>query len=336
MSDHGDERPLGPSLLGSPAQHAARVIASALLDDVIAAHVRFEDGEADALHDLRVAMRRLRSWLRAFRPELSDTVRGRTRRKLHSLASATNDARDAEVTLAFIARQADMPPRARAAVRDIVGRLGKVCDDHARDMRRTLGRDLRNTTRALATQLEAWWECHRLDESTTVQPMSTVYAEAIRDQGRRMGSALARIDRAEKADDVHRARIAAKRLRYLLEPLGEALGTDECVRQLRSLQRQLGEARDSHRIAARLIREIGEHAAREARGHALRSAGLVPTDDAEVPRPVGSRSALTELARRAQLARESAYAEFAAQWSEGALVSFAERIDEIAARVAEG
>ena len=48
MSDHGDERPLGPSLLGSAAQHAVRVIASALLDDVIAAHVRFEDGEADA------------------------------------------------------------------------------------------------------------------------------------------------------------------------------------------------------------------------------------------------------------------------------------------------
>src|SRR6476661_11254113 len=109
MSDHDDGSPLRPALLALPAQHSVRVIASALLEDVLAAHARFEDDDADALHDLRVAMRRLRSWLRAFRPELSDTVRGRTRRKLRALASATNGARDDEVTLAFIARQTDLP-----------------------------------------------------------------------------------------------------------------------------------------------------------------------------------------------------------------------------------
>ena len=151
-----------------------------------------------------------------------------------------------------------------------------------------------------------------------------------------MDSALARIDRAEKTDDVHRARIAAKRLRYLLEPLGEAHGVAEPVRQLRSLQRQLGDARDAHRIATSLIREIGEQAAREARGRALRTSGLVPGGDAEPRQTLGSRSALTELARRAQLARESAIEEFAAQWSERELMAFAERIDGIAARVAEG
>jgi CHAD domain-containing protein len=336
MSDHDDRSPLGPALLGTPAQHAVRVIAAALLDDVHAAHARFEEDDADALHDLRVAMRRLRSWLRAFRPELSDTVRGRTRRKLRALASATNDARDDEVTLAFIARQADLPARSRAPVRDIVGRLEKVCDDHSRALRRTLGRELRKTTRDLATELASWWECHRLDDASSVRPMSAVFAEAIRDQARRMDAALARIDGAERADDVHRARIAAKRLRYLLQPLGEEAGVAESVRQLRSLQRQLGDARDAHRIATRLIREIGEHAAREARGRALRTAGLVPGDEAEPPRPLGSRSALTELARRAQLARESAFGEFATHWSEEELAAFAARIDGIAARVAGG
>lgn len=166
--------------------------------------------------------------------------------------------------------------------------------------------------------------------------MSAVFADALRDQMRRLDSALARIDGAEKADDVHRARIAAKRLRYLLEPLGEREGVAESVRQLRSLQRQLGDARDAHRIATRLIREIGEHAARDARGRALRSAGLVLRDDAEPQRPIGSRSALTDLARRAQLAREAAYAEYATHWQDGELAAFAERIEGIAARVAEG
>ena len=336
MSDDAHAAALGPALLRKPAQHAVRVIASALLDDVVAAHARFEDGETDALHDLRVAMRRLRSWLRAFRPELSDTVRGRTRRKLHALASATNDARDDEVTLAFIEQQADLPPRTRAAVRDIVARLEKVCDEHSRAMRRTLGRELRKTTRALATELESWWECHRVGEPAVVRPMSAVFAEAIREGTRRMGAALARIEGADKAEDVHRARIAAKRLRYLLEPLGEEHGVAEAVRQLRSLQRQLGDARDAHRIGTRLIREIGEYAARSARGRALRTSGVVPGDDGEPDRPLGSRSALTELARRAQAARESAYGEYTAHWKEGELAAFAERIDAIAAQVAEG
>jgi CHAD domain-containing protein len=332
---HDDPRTLGPALLRKPAPHSVRLIASALLEEVLATHARFEDDDADALHDLRVAIRRLRSWLRAFRPELSDTVRGRTRRRLHALASATNDARDDEVTLAFIERQTDLPPRTRAAVRDIVDRLEKVCADHSRAMRRSLGGDLRKTTRALTTELESWWERHRLDEAATVRPMSAVYADAIRDAARKLASALTRIEGEEKADDVHRARIAAKRLRYLLEPLGEAHGAAGSVQELRTLQRQLGDARDAHRIATRLVREIGEHAARGARGRALRLAGLVPGDDGEAHPPLGSRSVLTELARRAQLAREAAYREYRARWTEDEVPAFAERIDGIAARVAE-
>ena len=47
-----------------PAPRAVRVIARGLLDEVLAAHARFEKDDPDALHDLRVALRRLRSWLR--------------------------------------------------------------------------------------------------------------------------------------------------------------------------------------------------------------------------------------------------------------------------------
>jgi CHAD domain-containing protein len=220
-------------------------------------------------------------------------------------------------------------------MRDIVARLEKVCDDHSRAMRRTLGKDLRKTTRDLATELESWWELHLLDDSAAPRQMSSVFADAIREATRTMRTALERIEGADKADDVHRARIAAKRLRYLLEPLGEEHGVAEPIRQLRSLQRQLGDARDAHRIATRLIREIGEHAAREARGRALRSSGVVPADDAEPNRPLGSRSALAELARRAQLAREAAFGEYAAQWTATEVVAFAERIEGIAAGVAE-
>jgi len=336
MPDRDQQRRLTPSLLEMPAPHAVRVIASGLLEDVRAAHARFEDDDADALHDLRVAMRRLRSWLRAFRPELSDTVRGRTRRKLSALASATNEARDAEVALAFIERQTALPARARAAARAMVGELQKSCEDAARDTRRAVGRDLPKAARALSSQLESWWECHRIEEPVSVRPMSAVFADAIRHQARRAQSALAHIDTTSKADDVHRARIAAKRLRYLLEPLGEELGAEEPVRLLRSMQQQLGDARDAHRIATRFVREIGERAARDARGRALTSSGIVPEDGGERRDPATGRAGLTELARRAHAARETAYSEFAAQWGKAEMAALVERIDDIAARVAAG
>ena len=66
------------SLLLQPAPHAARVVALSLLDDAHAAANRLRgaapsaddaDGkESEALHDFRVAMRRLRSWLRVWEP----------------------------------------------------------------------------------------------------------------------------------------------------------------------------------------------------------------------------------------------------------------------------
>ncbi|MFL5618332.1 MAG: CHAD domain-containing protein [Gemmatimonadaceae bacterium] len=336
MHDHEEPGRLTPTLLAMPAPHAVRAIASALLDDVHSARTRFEDDEPDALHDLRVAMRRLRSWLRAFRPELSDTVRGRTRRKLRALASATNEARDAEVALAFIRRQSGLTARTRAAVRDMADELEKVCGDHARATRRTVGKELPKTAHDLSTQLESWWEHHRLSAPASVRPMSEVFADAIRHQARRVESGLARIERSGKPDHVHRARIAAKRLRYLLEPLGEEPETVGSVDQLKSLQRLLGDVRDTHRIATRFVREIGERAARQARARALTSAGIVPDDRAEPSAPVVRRSGLTELARRAESARDAAYSEFEAAWGDAERMALVERIERIAARVAPG
>ncbi|HZK77339.1 MAG TPA: CHAD domain-containing protein, partial [Gemmatimonadaceae bacterium] len=58
------------------------------------------DGAAaddDLLHDFRVALRRLRSWLRAFDSSLGDTVRRKHERRLRSIVRSTNAARDATV-----------------------------------------------------------------------------------------------------------------------------------------------------------------------------------------------------------------------------------------------
>src|SRR6476646_3575706 len=104
-------------LLAQPAKRAARVISRSRLDVVRAAYERFDTADADALHDLRVGLRRLRSWLRAFRPEIDDTVRGKTRRRLRDLTQITNAARDAEVWREWIDTQTGLSARARVGLR---------------------------------------------------------------------------------------------------------------------------------------------------------------------------------------------------------------------------
>src|ERR1017187_3030268 len=113
---------LTADLLDAPVRHTASVVALALLDVVVAQRGRLPDGSY-ALHDFRVALRRLRTWLRAFRPWLPDTGRRNTRHALAALADASNHARDAEVGLAWLEAQHDLPSLALRELSRLVKRL---------------------------------------------------------------------------------------------------------------------------------------------------------------------------------------------------------------------
>src|SRR5260370_5268257 len=135
---------LPPDLVSGPAAHAAAVIGLAHLDEARAAVARLADPEdAEALHDFRVGLRRLRTLLRAFRPELGDAVPKRLQRRLREMTRATTAARDAEVQLTpgrvqrrgvgrrpglswFVARLAARRERAYADVREHVVQIGRA------------------------------------------------------------------------------------------------------------------------------------------------------------------------------------------------------------------
>jgi CHAD domain-containing protein len=61
--------------------------------------------DPDALHDFRVALRRLRGLLRAYRAPLGPRISKRLRRRLTDVADATGAGRDADVMLVWIATQ---------------------------------------------------------------------------------------------------------------------------------------------------------------------------------------------------------------------------------------
>src|SRR5918998_1337794 len=91
---------LPADLLDRFADEATRLLALTYLDEIALAERRLADPQdAEALHDFRVALRRLRSCIRAYRNELKGSVSKRMRRSLRELMLVTNEGRDAEVHL---------------------------------------------------------------------------------------------------------------------------------------------------------------------------------------------------------------------------------------------
>src|SRR5262245_1965237 len=91
------------ALLESSAEEGARLLALGLLDQARAAADRVHDAhDTEALHDLRVALRRLRSCLRAYDAIVGAAIPKRWQRRLRKLASRTGPGRDAEVRLRWL------------------------------------------------------------------------------------------------------------------------------------------------------------------------------------------------------------------------------------------
>src|SRR5690349_14850498 len=106
-----------PQLLDREPAEGVRMVALELLAEAKAASARLADpADAEALHDFRVAVRRLRSWLRSFGPEVKDTLRKKWRRALRDEAASTGAARDAEVMRVRVEAERDaLSPRHRRA-----------------------------------------------------------------------------------------------------------------------------------------------------------------------------------------------------------------------------
>ncbi len=233
-----------PNIGRLPVRIGIRLLALSYLDDAEAARGRMIPVRDDeALHDFRVALRRLRSCMRAYRPFFDDTVRKRHRNAVRELAKATGAARDLEVQLAWL-ESAGLPADAAAGARVLEARL--------RQSRRLADREaLRAAHRfpALREAIEPAFTryCDTIDRPEPLRALTTAAAAAdlaavALDE---MDAGLDAIGDRGEAAAVHEARIAGKRVRYLLEPLaGNAPGGPALIKRLRRFQDDLGSLHD--------------------------------------------------------------------------------------------
>jgi len=231
---------LSRDLLARPAAQSVRLIAQGYLDAATAAARRMDDAEdAEALHDFRVAVRRLRTAIRAYRRELQDSVRPKLYRRLGEIADETNRIRDADVALAWL-----RPLRSALSVRERVGLRWLIARIDARRTMR-IEHDFAEARRAFRSAEHRLQKGLTIDDAGSDRPFAVVARGTVLAHAQNLDQILAAV-RAPDGPEVHQARIAAKRLRYLLEPLTEAIpATAGVVARLRTLQNRLGDLHDA-------------------------------------------------------------------------------------------
>jgi CHAD domain-containing protein/CYTH domain-containing protein len=237
-------------LLSLPAAEGAAVVARRLLADVAERRLRLVDqDDADALHDFRVALRRLRSWLRAFDPELDRAVSRKTRRRLRVIARTSNESRDGEVQLAWLREQTSrVPTDARPGLDWFARHLATRKRKSDERFRKRLAKDFDRTYAALDEALaSAADQTKDTGAGATDRTLSTVVASLIRTQTDRLELRLAAVRGLRDGVEAHRARVAGKQLRYVLEPVADSIpGAAVTVARLKALQDALGELHDAH------------------------------------------------------------------------------------------
>jgi CHAD domain-containing protein/CYTH domain-containing protein len=258
-------------VLRLPTPEAVTRLCLGLVSEARAAEARLDDpGAVEALHDFRVALRRLRSALRTWREPLGGAVRGRDRGALRRLQRATGGGRDAEVALAWLEKQrAACSPEHAAGVEWLASRWREqLARTH-----QALEGELRARFRGAAERLER--RLPRASGPGRAQPFGDELAGAARAAAADLAAKLARISGAADGEAMHCARIACKRLRYLLEPLREdTAAAAELIDACKVLQTLLGDLNDTAAIGAALEAALGESAAqRSARVSGLIRAG---------------------------------------------------------------
>jgi len=322
--------------LDQPIERAARLVALDLLESATKARARLDDStDAEALHDFRVTLRRLRTWLRTLQPWLEDSTPKKASRRLRKSARLTIDSRDAEVHLVWLQDQRSaLSARQRHGWAWLVERIEHEKEQSDEVAFSKGARAFDRAAAKLARRLpyyRAHVDPHAADAP---RPFAIVLAELIRDQGAVLAERLEKITSFEDAKAIHSARIAGKRLRYIVEPIAEQIdGGNQLVADLGALQDALGACHDAQVFAGAIL----------AASEALPAAqGASPdTRSASARRPSERhrdlRLGLLALAGRLQERGEQSFADVKEKWlSSPNLAEETERIAQaVASRVGQ-
>jgi CHAD domain-containing protein len=246
------------------APTAGEVVLAAVRGQVEAlqtADLMLRTGHPDGVHDLRVACRRLRSILAAFRPVLDRERTEPLRAELKWVGGELSAARDGEVALGHLrALAAAQPPE--LLIGPVAARLqqGQLQDAEA-------GRKAVERTLDAPRYVRLLDDLHALladppFAAAAREPAEPVLREAARRTGHRLRDRIAAVREQGPGAALHDIRKAAKRMRYTAEVavpvLGE--GAAQLADTMKDVQELLGQRQDTV-VTREACRRIGLAAA---------------------------------------------------------------------------
>lgn len=245
---------------GTPAGEVVRCALAAQVGALQDADLMVRTGQSDGVHQVRVACRRLRSTLAAFRPVLDRTQTDPLRAELAQVGSALSPSRDGEVAVAHLRDLVDAQP-VELVLGPVVARLQQeaVRDEQAGDAqaRKALTApaylQLRDDLDALVAEPPF--------TEAAARPAEEVLREVVARTGRRLRRSVEAAQDGDEPEALHDVRKAAKRLRYTAEAAVPVLGAPvvELVTALKSVQEVLGDRQDTF-ITRPLCRQLGQAA----------------------------------------------------------------------------
>lgn len=199
--------------------------------------------DIEGVHQMRVALRRLRSAWSVFRTALSSDRNFSGREEIAWISDLLGQARDLDVFLAET-----LPPLMAAlpthtGLEELRARAAKACQHSYRALRAAMGAQ---RYQRLLLGLGAWLESEDWDNAAATTPLEVLAAPMLTKRHRRLrrhGKQLG----ALSAEECHLVRIDGKKLRYTAEFLAclyPARKTGPYLKHLASLQDTLGALND--------------------------------------------------------------------------------------------
>ena len=250
-------RALGPRAMEPPevaslavqADSPAKEVIKSVLAESIASLLRHDplvrtSSDPEAVHQARVATRKLRSHLRTFGPLLDPEWTEPLRSELGWLAMGLGAVRDREVLL--------------ERLRERVNSLPASDQKSAKSLLQILVVEIETLRKKMLTELDSMRYIDLLERLVTAadspatlpdadQPASQVLPPLAAGPWRRLRSAVRQLPEPPTDPELHRIRILAKRARYAAEAVAPVVGTVAAAfaRAAAKLQTVLGEHQDS-------------------------------------------------------------------------------------------
>jgi CHAD domain-containing protein len=324
-----------------PVAEAYHGLAPSLFAKASAACDRLGKEDDEALHDFRVALRRLRTHLATHRDHFGKRRADKLRKRLGELVSATNLSRDYEVQRDWIERQIHsdtLSPSQREGLGLI---LTEFCGNGPNGANLMDPAPIRQHFAEIGERFrKRRWSVpeHGGSQDAPIRSVSVVTQAALREHAAKLRGQLNEIDSVDSVRATHRARLAVKRLRYILEPLSKAIPeARDVIVELKAMQDTLGALRDLQILQMQIALAVGFGS----------QVGELSADESPAFEPMAtpasspSPSQTTVLEDQARKALEAGldYMRFEAQrefnglrerWLDGRAESLVQRIEHIA------